>query len=458
MLTNLKNKLQNKFKGDPHFAELVRGSGTAFVLKILGIISGYIFTLIVTRIFSAETWGIFALCFTVLQITSVIGRLGLDTALLRFVAEYSTQGKWNLVREIYLKTLKLTVPFSLTLSLILFFISPFIAKYLFHKKYLESYFRIISVALVPFVLLFINSESLRGIKKIKEYTFFQNVGIMLFASITLIILFFLHKKDDLPILAYTSSVFIIFLASLFLWLKILKSKIQHPKFSTFVSCKTSTISYKYLLSVSIPMLLSSSLFFIMQWTDTIMLGIFRTEKEVGIYNVALKLAALTSITLFAINTIAAPKFAEFWGKGDIKGLKRVAQQSTKLIFWTSLPMLLSLWLFPSYILSIFGSEFKIGVTALIMLTLGQFINAISGSVGYILQMTGKQKVFQNIILTASIINIILNASLIPRFGMNGAAFASLISLAVINVIPFFLVKYYYGFYTFTLNSVLFKGD
>ncbi len=134
-----------------------------------------------------------------------------------------------------------------------------------------------------------------------------------------------------------------------------------------------------------------------------MLGMFRTEKEVGIYNVALKLAALTSITLFAINTIAAPKFAEFWGRRDIKGLGRVAQQSTKLIFWTSFPILLSFWLFPSYILNVFGSEFKAGSTALIILTFGQFINAISGSVGYILQMTGKQKVFQNIILTATII-------------------------------------------------------
>ncbi len=177
----------------------------------------------------------------------------------------------------------------------------------------------------------------------------------------------------------------------------------------------------------------------MQWTDTIMLGMFRTEKEVGIYNVALKLAALTSITLFAINTIAAPKFAEFWGRRDIKGLGRVAQQSTKLIFWTSFPILLSFWLFPSYILSVFGSEFKAGVIALMILTFGQFVNAISGSVGYILQMTEKQKIFQNIILIATVINIILNAILIPKFGINGAAFASMVSLVFWNLTSVFYI-------------------
>ncbi len=267
MFTTLKAKIQK----DIHFAELIKGSGIAFVFKILGIICGYVFTLLVTRTLGAEAWGIFTLSFTVLQITSVIGRLGMDTALLRFVAEYSSQGKWDLVREVYLKALKLVIPFSLTLSLTLFFLSPYIAKYVFHKDYLSNSFRFISVAIVPFVLLFINSESLRGLKKIKEYTFFQNVGISLFASITLIVLFFLCKKDYIPVLAYMISIFVIFTLSLLFWLKNLKFKIQllqSPTFTpsttstTFTTSKTSKISktsYKYLLSVSIPMLLSSSL-------------------------------------------------------------------------------------------------------------------------------------------------------------------------------------------------------
>ena len=71
--------------------------------------------------------------------------------------------------------------------------------------------------------------------------------------------------------------------------------------------------------------------------------------------------------------------------------------------------------------------------ALILLAFGQFVNSISGSVGYILQMTGKHKVFQNIILAATIINIVLNAVLIPVYGISGAAFASMVSLMFWNL-------------------------
>ncbi len=431
------SKLKLKIKKDSHFAELVKGSGVAFVFQILGMSLGYFFTLLVTRNFGSEVWGIFVLSFTVLQIFSVIGRLGMDTALLRFVADYSSQNKWDLVREVYLKALKFVIPFSLTLTLILFFLSPYIARYIFHKEYLGNYLRLVSIAIVPFVLLFINRECIRGLKKITEYVFLNNIIIPFLASLflLLILIFFHYKEKNVPILSYIISIFISFSFSLFIWLRNLKFKFQKLQllFSPSIISSTSNISYKYLLSVSIPMLLSTSMFLVMSWTDTLMLGIFRTEQEVGIYNVAFKVATLTSITLWAINTIAAPKFAEFWGKGDIKGLEKVVQQSTKLIFWTSFPILLIFWLFPSYILNIFGKEFKAGAIALIILTFGQFINSISGSVGYILLMTDQQLFLRNIIAISLFLNICFNIFLIPCLYINGAALASVFSCSFWNL-------------------------
>ena len=436
MFITLKDKIQTKVQQDIHFRELIKGSGISFVFQILGIVCGYIFTLLVTRNLSAEAWGMFTIAFTILQIASIVGRLGMDTALLRFVGEYSSTGNLVLVRDVYLKALKLVVPFSIFLSFILLLLSPNIAKYIFHKDYLASFFRITSIALVPFVLLFINRESIRGLKKIKEFSFLKNVSIPFLAFLILLLSLRFFKNNLLPLVVYVSAIFITFVLSLLLWLKNLKSK-------RFVDLKRSeisktytlrSISYKNLLSVSIPMLLSVSMLLIMKWTDTIMLGIFRSVQEVGIYSLAFKVSIITSTTLTAINTIAAPKFAEFWGKGDIKGLGKVARQSTRLIFWSSFPVLLILWIFPEYILSIFGENFRSGATVLRILTFGQFVNSISGSVAYMLQMTGKQKAFRNIILLAAIINIVLNYLMIPYMGIKGAAIASTISLIFWNIV------------------------
>ena len=206
------------------------------------------------------------------------------------------------------------------------------------------------------------------------------------------------------------------------------------------------------------MLLISSLALIMKWTDTIMLGIFTTEKDVGIYNVAVKISTLTAITLAAINSIAAPKFAEFWGKKDIKNLKRTVHQTTKLIFFSSIPILILIWIFPSYFLKIFGEEFIIGKNALLILSIGQFVNAISGSVVILLNMTGKQVVAQNIVLIGTILNIILNALLIPIYGINGAAIASMISVSFINLSSVFYIKKEFRFVTIYLPSLKKGGN
>lgn len=446
--------LKDGLQRDRHFKELIGGSSVALAFRITGIFCGYLFTLLVTRIFGADAMGIFALSITILQIASVAGRLGMDTALLRLVAEYSSQGRWGHAKTAYLKALKLVVPFSLILSVVLFLLSPYAAQHVFGKKQLTTAFYMVSLAVTPFSIFFINSECIRGLKMIREYTLLQNVVPYLLASLALVTISAYWKDNIVPLISYVVSVSSLFFISLFMWMKRLESNYRHGGPAASRSSSSSLPpSYDHLLSISLPMLLSSSLFFIMQWTDTIMLGMFRHEKEVGIYNVSMKIAMLATLTLFAINTISAPKFAEFWGQKDIRALGKVAQQASKLIFWTSLPICLTLWLFPAYILSFFGEEFRMGVPALMILTLGQFVNAVSGSVGYILQMTGKQKVFQHVVLSGAILNLILNAVLIPRFGMTGAAIASAFSTMLINVIPYFLVRTYYGFYTVTPGSL-----
>ena len=80
------NRLKNKINKDVHLKELLKGSSIAFVLRIIGIIAGYIFTLLITRGYGAEAMGVFALSFTLLQISSVIVKLKIDTALIKFVA------------------------------------------------------------------------------------------------------------------------------------------------------------------------------------------------------------------------------------------------------------------------------------------------------------------------------------------------------------------------------------
>jgi len=429
------NKIKTKLSEDIHLKELIQGSLTFFILRIVGMIIGYAFTLIVTRNLGASAWGIFALCLTVLQIISVIGKLGLDTALLKFIAQYNAQRKIKMAKYIYFKSIIIIVSLSFLLSISFYYLSSLLAERVFGKPHLASYFKLISFTLIPFVLLSINSESLRAFKKIKEYTTLQNILPFLCTFIFFSIFFYILdiKNIKVAIIAYILGISISFFISFLLLNKEFSNK----------NGELEKISLRQILSVSFPMFLSSSLFMVMSWTDTIMLGMWRPEEEVGIYNVAVRLSMITSFTLGAINSIAAPKFAEFWGKRNLEGLKRIAQQSTKLIFWTSAPILVLYILFPKFFMGIFGEEFRKGASALVFLTIGQFVNAACGSVGYILQMTEKHKIFQNILLIATLINLILNIFLIPKYGLNGGAFSNMVSMIIWKVACWLYIRFIY---------------
>ena len=73
---------------------------------------------------------------------------------------------------------------------------------------------------------------------------------------------------------------------------------------------------------------------------------------------------------------------------------------------------------------------------------------MSGSVAIILNMTGKEKVFRNIIFVALVINILLNLLLIPKFGIEGAAIASASSLIFWNLYSVYYVYKELGVMTF----------
>jgi len=437
------NKVKNKINSDIHLKELLKGSSIAFVLRIVGIIAGYVFTLLVTRTLGAESWGIVTLSLVTLQIASVIGRLGMDTALLRFTAEYVAKANINTLNYIYKRALTLVIPFSILISVLVYFVSPILANKVFHKPNLTEYFQIISLIVVPFVLLQIYSESIKGLKKIKEYMFLQ-IG-----NTTLAILIFL-----VGIVIFYKTVFLVFISygmativSMFIAFILFKTYIKHLYKSAKSSNIDKNISYSYILSLSIPLLFSSSLSLMAGWTDTIMLGIFKTTEDVGIYNIAMKLSMITSMILASVNTVVAPRFAEFYGKKDFYSLKSLAQKSTKLIFFFSLPIFLFYILFADWCMSLFGSEFEKGSYALIILSLGQLINAITGSVGLILMMTGRQREHLNLILIMTLLNIILNVIMIPKYGLLGAALATALSMSMGNILGVFWVKKYYGFYT-----------
>jgi len=433
----LKDRLFNFLKKDENFYELLKGGSASLFFQVAALIVGFLSTLLIANYYGAETLGVFSLSIAVLSLIVILSRLGIDTALVRLLASYNSQGQENYSVETHRKAVHIVFLTSLLLTILLFSLSSFVAGSVFGNPALSPYFRIISLAIFPLSLMTINAAAFRGFKQIKRYSYFKSVSTRLFQLILLAALTPFMTGTAIPLYTFLAGVILAAALSQYLWMKNSRA--------IAVKKAIPDIKIKEILRISIPMIIAGSMFFVMQWTDTIFIGVFGTESEVGVYTVALKLATLATVSLLAINSIAAPKFAELYSKGKIEELGVVVRQSTKLIFWTSFPVVLIIAVLSPYLLGFFGLEFKDGKSALLILLTGYFISAISGSVGILLQMTGKQKTFQNIVAVAATMNIILNLVLIPMYGINGAAVATTISMFFWNLTSVFFIRSEYGF-------------
>ncbi len=170
------------------------------------------------------------------------------------------------------------------------------------------------------------------------------------------------------------------------------------------------------------------------FADSVILGIFRSAAEVGIYAAAQRMALLTTFSLIAVNSIAAPKFAALYKAGDLHTIERIAQMSNVFMLLLASPLLLAFFLLPERIMAIFGRDFVVGRNVLVILSIGQLFNVITGSVGCVLLMTAYEKVMKWINVSAASSNIVLGWILIPNFGIIGAALASSTSLILLNLL------------------------
>ena len=117
------------------------------------------------------------------------------------------------------------------------------------------------------------------------------------------------------------------------------------------------------------------------------------------------------------------------------------RKATRINVLISLPILIMLFSFSEFLLSMFGNSYTLAKNAFLILLMSQFFNSISGPSALYLNMTGRQKTLNLILLGSLLINVVLNLLLIPEFGMVGAALATTISFVVSKLIASVVVLY-----------------
>ena len=434
LIHSLKSRLYSRL--DDHMAEVVSGASIAFVLKVLGAGLSFCFNILLARLFGAEGAGIYFLALTVTTVGATLGRFGLENTLLRFISAHAARGEWSEVKGVYRKGMRLGLVISLLLSILLFVAVPFLAEIVFAKPIMLTPLRWMILAITPLALLFLLAESLKGLKRIADSQILQGIALPAFTCLGLLLIgrrFGVSGASIIYLIATVSAV----ICGLWLWRR------ATPKLREL----DGDFPLNVLISSSVPLLLIQLMYMVMNWTATFTLGVWGTEAEVGVFGAAFRTAMLTSFILTSVNSIVAPKFAAFYSQGDMLGLAAMAQKSTKMMIAFAAPILLIFLLAPSWVMEIFGGEFRDGGLLLMIMAVGQFVNVATGSVGYLLIMCGRERRMRTNTVVVGLLTIILNLILVPIWGALGAALATGISMALLNLGAFYFVWKDLGIWT-----------
>ncbi|WP_058308618.1 flippase [Gracilibacillus massiliensis] len=413
--------------------QLAKGLSGSFLIKVIGTILSFIISVILARKLGAEQYGYYAYALALITMLSIPTTMGIPNVVVKYVAKYKTKSEWGSFKGLINISNVVVSLISLTILFIAFLMTWIFTDNL--SSIMNKTF-LISLILLPILALSsLRSAILRGINRVVLGQLPENAitPILFFVFIIIYLIYDdINFNSQITMVIRVIAVFIAF---------IIGSIMLRYNLPSQLKLKEPNFEIKNWLKSTIPLLFVGGMMLINNRFDIFMLGIMHTSKEVGIYQVVMRSAELIIFALTVMNSVLAPKFSTTYTNKDMSKLQRIVTMSNRVVFLVSLPLSLVFIFFGNWLLDfIYGTEYSSGGTALGILAFGQLISTAFGSVGTLLNMTGYEKYSAYGVASAAICNIVLNLLFIPKWGINGAALATTVSLIFWNLLLAYWVR------------------
>jgi O-antigen/teichoic acid export membrane protein len=406
MLKIIRRYIQ-KIKQNPFILQ----SLITLVLRVIGVFILFGFTLFLTKNFDPKTVGQYDFARSFLLVIGSICLLGCDQSILYFRGRLKGSNTSSDLRSIYLKMVGIVFSMSFFLFLIL------------DKEFINTFFADDGVYLILlkatgilffYALTTLNIEVFRALDHLYVAELFRNSIKYIPVIIGAVILYYFYDET--------------YLVDVFLFGFIVLSAITTSLIFYYFNqnegkSNKGTVSYKEIVSKSYPIAISGMALFLLMSFDIMFLKKYRDDASVAFYALAVKFMTIVSMVIITVNITISTKIAEYFSTRNTIELNKILRNSSRLIFMLTLPATLVICLFSESFLGFFGADYIAAKDALLILMIGQGLCSAFGAAPVYLNMTGRQHVFQIILLLAVVINFILNRFLIPDYGMAGAAIA-----------------------------------
>ena len=267
-------------------------------------------------------------------------------------------------------------------------------------------------------------------KGYEEYVYIAMRSIIIKAISLILIFIFVRNKDD-----YIKYAIIIVVA---LGGNYVFNVIHARKLIKF---SFSDLEFKKHITPLVVLALSLFLSSIYSKLDITMLGSMSTKTATGLYANAHKITEMIITACSSISGVFLPRLSYYY-KNEPEKFTSLIDSGVKIIAFISIPAATAMFvLAPQAMELLYGEEFLPGASTVRILSILVIVKSFGNLLCYQLVIcTGNEKKRLPAYAFASVVNIVLNALLIPSLAQNGAAIASVVSEVIVNAYQLFKMK------------------
>ena len=393
-----------------------------FISQIIGLATGFLLSVILGRFLGAAAFGLFIMTLTIYTIASLVGGIGIPSAIVKYVAEFK-EDKEKLNIFVSCGVVK-SVFFGVVIGSVLFALSDVLAN-IFNMSELTDLIKIIALSL-PFLV--VNNTLLgllNGLREMKSYSLRAVIRSSLLLGFTILLVGIGFGITGAVLALLLSEVGTLFLLIF----------ISRNYFNFVIRDYVKTT--KEVVKFSSQIFLGNAAWMTNTNADKLLVGYFLMDTDVGIYAIALAIANGLLMIPNAMSTITYPAISEYNGKGQHEAIETMINKSMKYsLIVLSILGLLIVFFSKEIILLLLTPEFLPAVTPLTILIFGMIFSGAMGSVGAAWTAMGRPDLEYKLIIPVLFVNLSMNIVLIPILGIMGAAIGTATSFSLSVLISF----------------------
>ena len=405
---------------------LLSQSSHYFAGQVIVMISGFISFPILTRIFSVGDYGILGLVTTTIFIATAIGKFGLVSSIIRFYAQFKSDKRLGTFHTTMFIG---SVGCAATIAILFYIVSRFFQGKVFDEKTV-GLMPIVSILIFMTCTIDILTSFLRAAQRTKLYNFVALVRR--YGSLLVSIFFILFVVKGIYGFYFGHALWGAVILSFLIYISVKGKRVSDLTFSS----KLLGNSIKF----GFPLIWAELGYLILNYVDRYLVQMYLGGVSLGIYVAGYNLATyVTEIIMYPINFAMAPIYMDILVNRGEERTKEFFEKTFRYFLLIMFPIVFGFIAVGKDLIEILAtSKYLEAYPIMIYVVIGQSIYACSILLNNGLFIKKKTYIVTYVIFAACLVNIGLNAVLIPRFGIVGAAQATLLS----NIFCAVMMTYY----------------